>query len=75
MKLSWYRGLEQENYKLGTCCRKEGVELVNAHRALADTRANAELLIKYLQIFRGDGVANTAPVEVKSRFRETFQIV
>lgn len=76
MKLSWYRAIEQENYKLGTCCRLEGVELVDAHRALNDTRANALLMLKYIEKFRGVGVS--APVvstKKESRFREGFQLV
>lgn len=32
------------DWKLGTLCRAFGVELVNAHDALADSRATAELL-------------------------------
>lgn len=74
-KLAYYRSLEQENYKLGTCCRLEGVELVDAHRALIDTRANAYLFLKYIEAMRGKGVVASAPAQRKSRFRETFQLV
>lgn len=73
---AYLRATEQENYKLGTCCRKEGVELVDAHRALTDTRANAYLMLKYIELLRGQGgQAATAPTQKQSRFRETFQIV
>lgn len=78
MKLAWYRATEQENYKLGTCCRMEGVDLVDAHRALADTKANALLLLKYISYLRGSGVndaAVAAPKMKPSSFRETFQLV
>ena len=76
MKLSYYRATEQENYKLGTCCRKEGVELVDAHRALTDTRANAYLMLKYIELMRGNVVAEpSASVKKESRFRENFQLV
>lgn len=77
MKLAWYRATEQENYKLGTCCRMEGVDLVDAHRALADTKANALLLLKYISYLRGsgDGSDVTAPRMKPSSFRETFQLV
>ena len=76
MKMAWYRAEEQENYKLGTCCRQEGVELVDAHSALHDTRANALLFLKYIAALRGTGAAaQTAPTQRKSRFRETFQLV
>ena len=74
MKLGWYRATEQENYKLGTCCRLEGVELVDAHRALTDTRANAELLMKYIEYLRGNGGGFDARA-IKSNFRETFELV
>ena len=77
MKLAWYRATEQENYKLGTCCRMEGVDLVDAHRALADTKANALLLLKYISYLRGSGGGSdvTAPRMKPSSFRETFQLV
>lgn len=76
MKLSYYRATEQENYKLGTCCRKEGVELVDAHRALTDTRANAYLMLKYIELMRGNVVDEpSASVKKESRFRENFQLV
>lgn len=77
MKLAWYRATEQENYKLGTCCRMEGVDLVDAHRALADTKANALLLLKYISYLRGsgEGLDVAAPRMKPSSFRETFQLV
>lgn len=77
MKLAWYRATEQENYKLGTCCRMEGVGLVDAHRALADTKANALLLLKYISYLRGSGEGSevAAPRMKPSSFRETFQLV
>lgn len=78
MKLSWYRAIEQENYKLGTCCRLEGVELVDAHRALVDTRANALLMLKYIEHMRGTGGSAApaiSPTRKESRFREKFQLV
>ena len=39
-----------KNYKLGTVCEKMGVLLDNAHRAVYDTIATAELLIKLTEI-------------------------
>ena len=77
-KMSYYRAIEQENYKLTTCCRIEGVELVDAHRALTDTRANAKLFMKYISLLRGEGGAsasNSGSFKKESRFRETFQLV
>lgn len=76
MKMGWYSAIEQENYKLGTCCKIEGVELVDSHRALTDTKANARLFIKYLEKLRGKGVPMEADKGViKTRFREKFQLV
>lgn len=60
---------ESPNYKLGTCIQNAGIELVNAHRAVADTKATRELLKKFLKGLRGEGVAM---VEEK-RTRESFQ--
>lgn len=73
-KLEYYTTLEGENYKLGTCCTRHGIELVEAHRALKDTESNAELMISYLKRLRGYGAsAVEAPVK-EERFRETFQL-
>ena len=78
-KMAYYRAIEQENYKLGTCCRLEGVELVDAHRALVDTRANAQLMLKYIEHMRGTGgsspVAAVSSTRKELRFRERFQLV
>lgn len=59
---------EQTNYKLGTCCEVEGVELINAHRAQADTIANKQLVKKYIQNLRSD-----SEMEKGKRFRTTFE--
>lgn len=61
---------EQENYKLGTCCSVEGIELVNAHRAVADTRSNKELVKKYLKGLRSEGEGNSVK---EKRYRKTFE--
>ena len=45
---------EQENYKLGTCCSTAKIELVNAHRAIADTRANRDLVKFFLRNMRSE---------------------
>lgn len=74
-KLAYYRAIEQENFKLGTCCRKEGVDLVDAHRALTDTRANALLMLKYIELMRGTGQSQASSSQKQSRFRENFQLV
>ncbi len=62
---------ESVNFRLGTCCSNSGIELVNAHRAMVDTRANKELFKNFLISLRSDG----SPKEKKEeRFRETFEI-
>lgn len=76
MKMAWYRATEQVNYKLGTCCQQEGVDLVAAHRALADTVANAQLLLKYISYLRGNGgEQETGKVQAPNHFRESFELV
>ena len=71
--LWWSRVMfeESENYKLGTCCKNVGIEVINAHRALNDTIANRELIKKMISNMRGFG----GSIEKKEkRFRETFEI-
>lgn len=74
---SYLRSKEQENYKLGTCCKLEGVELVNAHHALDDTIGNAKLFLKYVEIMRGEASVQASKTNEfkKSKFRENFQLV
>jgi len=63
---------ESINYKLITLCEKEGIQLVNAHRAINDTRATKDLLKTYIRCLRQEGTFPTKKEEVV-RFRETFQ--
>lgn len=76
MLLAHMSALEQENYQLHTCCQINGIDLVNAHRALDDTKANALLFIEYVKRLRGQGAESSSQESqgVKSRFRETFAI-
>ena len=70
--------LEQENYQLHTCCVKYGIDLVNAHRALDDTKANAYLMIEFIKRLRGqgsDGNQGAALVDRDIvRFRDKFEL-
>lgn len=73
MQLAHMSALEQVDYKLGTCCQLAGIDLVEAHRALNDTSANAQLLISFVKKLRGEGVREGVN-EKKVRFRKTFEL-
>jgi len=60
---------ELTNFKLGTLCEVNGIELVNAHRAISDTRATKELAKKYIRSLRQESVE----VETKNRYRAVFE--
>jgi DNA polymerase III alpha subunit (gram-positive type) len=68
--LSRVKYLESSNYKLGTICQKNNITLVDAHRALADTKANKELVKKFIISLRGEGGVQVIEEE---RPRVTFQ--
>lgn len=51
-RLRWF---DSSSYSLGVCCNQVGLTLKEAHRALPDTEANAQLLIKMFQGLRGHG--------------------
>jgi len=65
---------ESENYKLGTCCTNEGIDLTseNAHTAMGDILSNCELAKIYIKNMRGEG-DNSSVQGPKKRFREVFQ--
>lgn len=69
---------ESDNYKNGTCCRNAGVVLTDAHRALSDAIATAQLWIWFMKNLRGTG-SNTMAVSAGDipairRFREGFEL-
>lgn len=72
--LAHISNIEQINYQLGTCCQLNNIDLVDAHRALNDTAANAQLLISYIKRLRGQGQDNTDNNKKKIRYRENFQL-
>lgn len=53
-RLRWF---EAPSHSLGVCVNAVGLTLKEAHRALPDTEANAQLLIKMLKGLRGEGSA------------------
>lgn len=62
------------DHKLGTCVQKAGFELVNAHRAMADVKANADLLKFFINNLRGkNNSAGLEEVIQTTAFRETFK--
>lgn len=73
MAFAYISSLEQVDYKLHTCCGIYNIDLVDAHRAGADTRATAKLFIEFVKRLRGEGLSAAAQVEKKIRYREKFQ--
>ena len=68
-RLMWPESL---NYKLGTCVERAGITLTNAHRALSDTKATAELWIHFMKNLRGLSV--TSVENQPKKFRESFEL-
>jgi len=69
-RLCW---TESNNYKLGTCCQNAGITLKDAHRALTDTIATAELWIYFMKNLRGTGTS-IINEEAPKKFRHTFEL-
>lgn len=74
MTLARFKWTELPNYKLGTCCDKLGITLIDSHRALADTKANTELLVQFLKSLRGDNNNNELETGIPKRFRQSFYL-
>jgi len=64
--------VESDNFKLGTSCANRGIDLVDAHRAVNDTRANRDLAKSYLRGLRGESsnIQNEVGKDIK---RPIFQ--
>ena len=58
-----------KNHTLGVVCDATGVSLNNAHRAMNDVEATAELFISFSKLLKGEG---TVSKEAAKSFRETF---
>ncbi len=54
---------ESNNFKLGTCCSNLNIGISGAHRAVADTRGNKELIKVFINNMRGE-------VETKQEIKE-----
>lgn len=66
----WGAG-EMKDYKLGTCCERAGVLLSDAHEALADTVATAQLFRYFILTERGSG--EVVLMEEAKDHRKKFQ--
>lgn len=70
----WFSRLkepEKTKHNLGTLCEREGVELVNAHRAMDDVEATKQAFCNIISKMRSsDMVASGEP---KQSFRATFK--
>lgn len=64
-RLRWF---DAPSFALGVCANAVGVELKEAHRALPDTEANAEFLIKMLKGLRGEGTQESTYEKRKFNF-------
>ena len=64
-RLRWF---ELPSYSLGVCVNASGLTLKEAHRALPDTEANAEFLIKMLKGLRGEGSSEVVYEKRKYNF-------
>jgi DNA polymerase III epsilon subunit-like protein len=51
-----------DKYNLGACCKRIGYDLVGAHGAMADVRANFELLKHLIQNNNNNGLASVKSV-------------
>lgn len=61
--------LESTNFKLGTCCENCGIELIDAHRALTDTRSNRDLIKDFIRSLRSDKRGEGDKEYVRPRFQ------
>ena len=64
-RLRWF---DAPSFSLGVCVNSVGLTLKEAHRALPDTEANAQLLIKMLKGLRGEGQSEKKYVRRKFKF-------
>ena len=67
IELAKFMWTELENYTLGSCANALGIVLEGAHRALADTNVNAEVLVKMYKNLRGYGESSPNSGELSKR--------
>ncbi len=61
------------DFKLGSCCQYFGIELFEAHKAMPDVEATADLFRALMQLFREGNVSVSSGTTQKKAFRDTFQ--
>lgn len=69
-RMKWGIDGESTDFKLPTCCHRAGVEIVQAHRALVDTRSTAKLFTYLMNSLRNKNVGGK--VEEK-KIRDSFK--
>jgi len=67
MEFARLKYVELTNFKLGTIVAENKIDIVEAHRALNDTIATAEVWIKFVKCLRSQGE------QKEKRFRDTFK--
>ena len=72
-RLTYQGPLKLKDNSLGSACESNQIELVDAHRAMNDVEANAELVKAYIRRLRGVGLEGGISSEKKERFRVNFQ--
>lgn len=64
----WGNKEQIANFQLTTCCNKVGIEFVQAHRAMTDTKATARLFMEFVKDLRSEGTTKK-----QERVREKFK--
>lgn len=75
-RLVWTKDGSILDHKLGTVCSAAGIELIDAHRAMVDVEATAELVKLFIGNMRGGGTSTEKKEELVSsgrKYRETFK--
>tara|TARA_R100000734_G_C3296529_1_gene87638 strand:- start:40 stop:651 length:612 start_codon:yes stop_codon:yes gene_type:complete len=71
MWLSRLKDPDKPKHNLGTVCQREGIELVNAHRAMDDVEATKEVFSSIIGKMRSNDMV--ASNDQKTTFRATFK--
>lgn len=68
-KWKWKYDPTMPSLRLGDCCKRMGIRLLDAHSAMPDTEANAKLAVSFLKSLRGGQIVE---VEKKDKERTFF---